>query len=75
MARRVCEDAGVVGIGLVIELGCPECEDRFLRGLDVIDAQVQMELHRRRRIRPGRWFVSGSELEGEVKLGVLIGTH
>ena len=46
MASGVCEDARVVGIRLVIERGCAECEDRLLRGVDVVDAQVQMELHR-----------------------------
>jgi hypothetical protein len=32
----------VVWICLVIEVGCGECENRLLRGIDVVNPQVQI---------------------------------
>ena len=46
MARRVREDARVVWVRLVSELGCAEREERLLGGVDVVHPEVQMELHR-----------------------------
>lgn len=46
MARGVCEKARVVRIRLMIELCRAKGENCFLSDVEILDPQVQVELHR-----------------------------
>jgi len=52
VSRRVGKDPGAVGRGPVRELGSAQNEQILLRRVQVVDAEMQVKLHRRGRIGP-----------------------
>ena len=46
MTNRIGENAEIVGTGLFVELRRPQGEGGLFRAVQVVDGEVEMELHR-----------------------------
>jgi hypothetical protein len=53
---------------LLVEPRGTQAQDRTLRYIEIINAEVQMELHRRSDIRPGGGPIRGGPLERKVQV-------
>ena len=71
MTRRIGENLRPVRPRLIVELRPAQGEHCSLGCVEVVDPEVKVKLHGRRRIRPGRRLMARRPLEREVEARVL----
>jgi hypothetical protein len=64
-------DPRPVGPRPIVELRSPEGEHDLLGSVEVVDPEMQVKLHRRRRIRPRRRLMARRSLERQVEVCLL----
>lgn len=67
MTRRIGEDTRAVGRWLMVELRGAHVQHGPLGRIEVVHPKVQVNLHRRGRIRPRRWLMARRSLERQVE--------
>ena len=71
MTCRIGIDPRAIGIRLIVELRPAQGEHCSLGCVEVVDPEVKVKLHGRRRIRPGRRLMARRSLEREMEGRVL----